>query len=197
MRSLAQALAPVVQSLNSIVDAGRDDYDTVKAVAPVLSTLVAVDDWLPRELRRDIPDKNYAVYLLYRDPGDRYSMVAVVWKALADTPIHDHIVWGVSGQLEGTLVETNFQRIPDPSRPSGGRMEPTGEFMATPGMVTWVVAPDDVHLARNLSNGPAIAIQIYGADFTKVEGRHRYGADGTLVPTRTLYDNATAAYGAR
>ena len=73
-------------------------------------------------------------------------------------------------------------------------MESTGEFTAKPGMVTWVIAPDDIHLARNVSNEPAIAIQVYGANFTQVGGRHRYEPDGTLIPTRTVYDSVAGAH---
>jgi predicted metal-dependent enzyme (double-stranded beta helix superfamily) len=193
MRSLAEALKPAIRGLDEISRSALDSHSTVKAVVPLVAALVAADDWLPAEARRVVREKNYAVHAVYLDPDDRFSILSVVWKPLADTPIHDHVVWGVSGQLQGTLVETNFQRIADDARPSGGRMESTGEFTATPGVVTWVVAPDDIHLARNVSKDPAIAIQVYGGNFTNVSGRYRYEADGALVPTRTIYDSVAGA----
>lgn len=194
MRPLAEALQPAIHRLDEITRSALDSLATVKAIVPLVADLVAADDWLPAEARRVVPDKSYAIHAVYLDPEDRFSILSVVWKPLADTPIHDHVVWGVSGQLQGTLVETNFRRIRDAARPSGGRMEPTGEFTAKPGMVTWVIAPDDIHLARNVSNEPAIAIQIYGANFTNVGGRYRYEPDGTLLPTRTIYDSVAHAH---
>jgi len=194
VRSLAEALRPTIFGLDEIFRSALDDLATVKAVVPLVADLVAADDWLPAEARRVVPEKNYAVHAVHLDSENRFSILSVVWKPLADTPIHDHVVWGVSGQLQGVLVETNFRRVRDAARPSGGRMESTGEFTAKPGMVTWVIAPDDIHLARNVSNEPAIAIQVYGANFTQVGGRHRYEPDGTLIPTRTVYDSVAGAH---
>ena len=103
MRPLAEALQPAIRGLDEISRSALDDLTTVKAVVPLVADLVAADDWLPAEARRVVSEKNYVIHAVYRDPKDRFSILSVVWKPLADTPIHDHVVWGVSGQLEGAL----------------------------------------------------------------------------------------------
>ncbi len=66
----------------------------------LLENLIALDDWLPEEFTKPHP-QYYQQYLLYADPLDRFSVVSFVWGPGQKTPIHNHTVWGMVGQLRG------------------------------------------------------------------------------------------------
>lgn len=75
----------------------------------LLENLIAVDDWLPEAFAQPHP-QYYQQYLLYADPLDRFSIVSFVWGPGQKTPIHNHTVWGMVGQLRGEEKGTPYYR---------------------------------------------------------------------------------------
>jgi predicted metal-dependent enzyme (double-stranded beta helix superfamily) len=115
------------------------------------------------------PD-HYQQYLLYLDPQSRFSIVSFVWGPGQETPIHDHMTWGVVGQLRGNEVSTNYTRSPD------GTLKVTGVHILKPGeTIAFSPVQGDIHQVRNSSDVVSISIHIYGGDIGRIE-RHRYDA---------------------
>ena len=85
----------------------NDEARILHEGTPHVADLIANDDWLPAHLAVPVPGA-YGQYLLYRDPGDRFTTVAFVWDAGAGTPIHDHTVWGIVGVLRGAESAERF-----------------------------------------------------------------------------------------
>ena len=136
----------------------------------LLSTLVAIDDWLPEAYAQPHP-QYYQQYLLYADPLDRLSIVSFVWGPGQKTPVHDHLTWGLVGVLRGRERETTYQKQLD------GSYQATGTGVLLPGQTT-VVSPTigDVHeVANDLSEQPSISIHVYGANIGRVK-RHVFDA---------------------
>src|SRR5665213_1612111 len=68
--------------------------------ADLLGKLISTDDWLPAEFAVPATD-SYRQYLLHCDPHERFSVVSFVWQPGQRTPIHNHLTWGLVGQLRG------------------------------------------------------------------------------------------------
>jgi predicted metal-dependent enzyme (double-stranded beta helix superfamily) len=130
----------------------------------LLENLIAVDDWLPTEFTKPHP-QYYQQYLLYADPLDRFSVVSFVWGPGQKTPVHNHTVWGMVGQLRGEEKGTPYYR-----QPNGGFL--AGKPSASlPGHVD-TVSPNthDIHVVENsLPDQTSISIHIYGGNIGRIQ----------------------------
>ncbi len=130
----------------------------------LLENLIAVDDWLPEEFCKVHP-QYYQQYLLYADPLDRFSVVSFVWGPSQKTPLHNHTVWGMVGQLRGQERSADYHQQADGSYKAD-------EFtLCKPGQVA-TVSPNthDIHVVENaLSDQTSISIHVYGGNIGRIE----------------------------
>ena len=130
----------------------------------LLERLIAVDDWLPVEFSKPHP-QYYQQYLLYADPLDRFSVVSFVWGPGQKTPLHNHTVWGMIGQLRGQEKGTPYHRQTDGSFKAGA------PCVCPPGKVD-TVSPNthDIHVVENaMSDQVSISIHVYGGNIGRIQ----------------------------
>jgi len=130
----------------------------------LLENLIAVDDWIPEEFTKPHP-QFYQQYLLYADPLDRFSVVSFVWGPGQKTPLHNHTVWGMIGQLRGKETGTPYYRQADGSFKAGDAC------ISQPGHVD-TVSPSthDIHIVENsLSDQTSISIHVYGGNMGRIQ----------------------------
>ena len=181
-------LLSFVKELSVLLNENPDEAIIFTKGKLLLEKLIAVDDWLPEEFTHPHP-QYYQQYLLYADPMDRFSIVSFVWGPGQKTPIHNHTVWGMVGQLRGEEKGTPYYRTPS------GAFEPGKACISLPGHVD-TVSPDthDIHVVENnLSDKTSISIHVYGGNigrihrsvFDAVTGAEKSFVSGyanTLVP---------------
>ena len=128
-----------------------------------LENLIAIDDWLPEEFTKPHP-QYYQQYLLYADPLDRFSVVSFVWGPGQKTPIHNHTVWGMVGQLRGQEKGTPYYRQAD------GGFKAGEASISSPGHVDTVSpATHDIHVVENnMSDQTSISIHVYGGNIGRI-----------------------------
>lgn len=130
----------------------------------LLEALVREDDWLPTEFCKTHPEY-YQQYLLYADPLDRFSVVSFVWGPNQKTPVHNHTVWGMVGQLRGQERSANYYRQAD------GSLKPGESSVCKPGEVA-IVSPNthDIHVVANdLDDQASISIHVYGGNIGRIQ----------------------------
>lgn len=154
----------------------------------MLENLIAADDWLPEEFTKPHPQL-YRQYLLYADPLDHFSIVSFVWGPGQKTPIHNHTVWGMVGQLRGQEIGTLFYQQAD------GKLKPGEPCISLLGRVN-TVSPStyDIHVVENsMPDQTSISIHVYGGNIrrthrsvldplTGAEKSFVSGCANTLVP---------------
>lgn len=170
---LPAPLRRFVDEVSALIDAGAHEDRLLSDVGASMRTLVSRDDWLDPAFARPHAEY-YQQYLLYADPGDRFSVVSFVWGPGQRTPIHDHTVWGVIGMLRGAEVSQPYEIDED------GRPRVRGEAIRlVPGSVEFV-SPSigDVHQVSNaLDDQASISVHAYGANIGKVK-RHVFPPEG-------------------
>lgn len=188
MTSNTNRLQQFVAQVDASLATGRREDELLPLLGDAMRALVAQDDWLDPAFATPHPTY-YQQYLLYADPGDRFSVVSFVWGPGQHTPIHDHTVWGVIGMLRGVEIAQNYQLS------AAGVPMPAGDpIELRPGTVEYV-SPSigDIHEVRNaFDDRVSISIHAYGANIGKVE-RHVYPRDGG-APKQFIsgYSNAAA-----
>ena len=160
-----------VAAMTRVVEEECHEAKVLARATPLLSDLIAHDDWLAAEHAAPGPD-TYRQYLLYRDPQARFSVISFVWGPGQKTPIHDHTVWGLVGVMRGA------ERCSEYERDAAGRAKSLEcEHILNAGQVE-AVSPTvgDIHVVANaLADRPSVSIHVYGADIGRVK-RHWYDA---------------------
>lgn len=163
----------------------RDEAAIVEVGAKLLGELVKHDDWLPEQAAK-APPHGYAQNLLWCDPFERFCVVSFVWAPSANTPVHDHEMWGLVGMLRGS--ETSQRFAPDPET---GALAMGELATLAPGDVEALLpALGDIHQVTNaLSDCGSISIHVYGGNIGAVR-RHTFDASsGRPSPFVSGYTN--------
>lgn len=167
-----------VQAMTALAGrSGTSERDLMDEGARLLRELIAHDDWLPPELARSSAE-GYRQYLLHCDPLERFCVVSFVWEPGQRTPVHDHLAWGLVGQLRGE------ERCDEYAPAAGGGYAHTGSHGMQPGSIDRV-SPliGDVHAVSNASEGVSVSIHVYGAN---IGARHRHIFDPATGSSRTF-----------
>jgi predicted metal-dependent enzyme (double-stranded beta helix superfamily) len=170
----------------------------VEALRPAFAKLLAANDWLPKAYGE--PDVKSGMgggigqYALYRAEDGSLCLFSLVIPAGAQTPIHDHLAWGLIGVYRGVQDETVYRRLDDGKDESIARLEVARRQTVKPGDFYTLLPPlDDIHYVKTVSDTPSISIHLLAND-TACVTRHRFdAATGVVTPFRSGYSNAKCA----
>ena len=155
------------------------------AIRPRFATLLADPDWLPARYQEGDPQSGMGggigQWLLFR-AGDRsLTLFALVVPSGSQTPIHDHLAWGLVGLYRGTQDEEIYEG--DPIALRERRALAPGDFYAL------LPPADDIHRVRTTSAETSVSIHLLTND-TGCVWRHAYDASsGEVTPFRSGYVN--------
>lgn len=162
-----------LQSFRRLIETHKTDEEIIlDKGAKLLSELVSHDDWLPEKCAAAHPD-HYQQHLIYLDPQERFSVISAVWNPGHSVPPHDHMVWGLVGQLRGSETSVDY-KCGEPGKP----MVPGKKTHLLPGQVV-AVSPTigDIHAVGNSSQDQvSISIHVYGGNIGTIE-RHIYDVE--------------------
>ena len=157
------------------------------AIRPHFAELLADRDWLPAAYRADAPESGMGggigQWLLYR-AGDRsLSLFSLVVPPGAETPVHDHLAWGLVGLYRGTQDEEIYAR-------GNGALELVERRALEPGDFYALIPPtDDIHRVRTTSRETSVSIHLLTND-TGCVWRHAFDPhSGEERPFRSGYVN--------
>ena len=161
--------------------------DACDTIRPAFAELLADPDWLAPEYARDAPESGMGggigQWLLFR-AGDRsLTLFSLVVPPGAQTPVHDHLAWGLVGLYRGTQDEEIYDGAPDALTLRERRALVPGDFYA-------LLPPrDDIHRVRTTSPETSVSIHLLTND-TGCVWRHAYEPEaGTVRPFRSGYVN--------
>jgi 3-mercaptopropionate dioxygenase len=170
----------------SIATAGSP-ADACAAIRPGFAELLADPDWLPDEFRADAPESGMGggigQWLLFR-AGDRsLALFSLVVPSGSETPVHDHLAWGLVGLYQGTQDEDIYAE-------RNGALELVESRALVPGDFYELIPPqDDIHRVRTTSAETSVSIHLLTND-TGCIWRHTFDPEsGRREPFRSGYVN--------
>ncbi len=133
-------------------------------------------------------------YALYRAEDGSLCLFSLVIPPGAQTPIHDHLAWGLIGVYRGVQDETVYRRMDDGRDESKAKLEVARQQIVKHGQFYTLLPPlDDIHYVKTVSDTPSISIHLLAND-TACVTRHRFdAASGIVTPFRSGYSNARCA----
>jgi predicted metal-dependent enzyme (double-stranded beta helix superfamily) len=182
---------PVVRSfvadVREAIAAARSPAAACDAILPRFAALLADDGWLPGRYRESAPESGMGggigQWLLYRAADRSLSLFSLVVPSGSETPIHDHLAWGLVGLYRGTQDEEIYAYGDGVLELVERRSLGAGDF--------YVLIPprDDIHRVRTTSAETSVSIHLLTND-TGCVWRHAYdAASGESSPFRSGYVN--------
>jgi len=167
----------------------------VDALKPAFAELLASDGWLPDQFAS--PDATSRMggavgqYALYRAEDGSLCLFSLVIPPGEETPIHDHLAWGLIGIYRGRQDETVYRRTDDGRDPARADLAIAKQQTLGPGEFYALLPPaDDIHMVRTVSAEASVSIHLLAND-TACIWRHRFdAASGAVTPFRSGYANA-------
>jgi predicted metal-dependent enzyme (double-stranded beta helix superfamily) len=158
--------------------------DACDRIRPGFAALLEDPEWLPDAYALPNPESGMGggigQWLLYRAADHSLALFALVVPPGSETPVHDHLAWGLVGLYRGTQDEEIF----DPGLTLAERraLRP-GDFYA-------LLPPrDDIHRVRTTSQETSVSIHLLTND-TGCVWRHTFDPDAkTSAPFRSGYVN--------
>jgi len=122
-------------------------------------------------------------WLLYRAGDQSLSLFSLVVPPDSETPIHDHLAWGLVGLYRGEQDEEIYAR-------REGALELVERRSLVPGAFYVLIPPrDDIHRVRTTSPETSVSIHLLTND-TGCVWRHSFDpASGEARPFRSGYVN--------
>ena len=158
-----------------------------ETIRPRFAELLADPDWLPAVYRAPAPESGMGggigQWLLCRADDGSMSLFSLVVPPGSQTPIHDHLAWGLVGLYRGTQDEEIYTR-------RDGELELVERRALVPGDFYVLIPPrDDIHRVRTTSAETSVSIHLLTND-TGCVWRHAYDpVSGEAAPFRSGYVN--------
>ena len=141
------------------------------AVRPHFAELLADESWLPDEYALPAPESGMGggigQWLLFRAGDGSLSLFSLVVPPGAETPVHDHLAWGLVGLYRGTQDEEIYTQ-------RDGRLATAERRALAPGDFYALLPPEnDIHRVRTTSSETSVSIHLLTND-TGCVWRHAY-----------------------
>jgi predicted metal-dependent enzyme (double-stranded beta helix superfamily) len=186
-----EAVRDFVSAVREALLAAGSPEEACTAIRPHFAQLLADQSWLPHEYAAPAPDSGMGggigQWLLFR-AGDRsLSLFSLVVPPGAETPVHDHLAWGLVGLYRGTQDEEIYTR-------RGERLELAERRALASGDFYDLLPPaNDIHRARTTSAETSVSLHLLTND-TGCVWRHAYDPEtGEQRAFRSGYVNVDCA----
>src|SRR5919201_6217940 len=175
---------PVVRSfvttVRKSIGAALSPEAACEAIRPRFAELLADPEWLPGSYRESAPESGMGggigQWLLFRAADRSLSLFSLVVPPAAETPVHDHLAWGLVGLYRGTQDEEIYAE-------RNGSLQLLESRSLVPGDFYELIPPrDDIHRVRTTSDETSVSIHLLTND-TGCVWRHTYDpATGERAP---------------
>ena len=181
-----------VANVEKAIATASSPHEACDAITPRFADLLADSDWLPSEYQAPAPESGMGggigQWLLYRNGDGSLSLFSLVVPSGSETPIHDHLAWGVVGLYRGTQDEEIYAQ-------RNGALELVEPRSLGPGDFYVLVPPrDDIHRVRTTSAETSVSVHLLTND-TGCVWRHAYEPSGEARPFRSGYVNVECGDG--
>lgn len=156
---------------------------------PAFHQLLLEDGWLPAAFaERDANSgmgEGIGTWLMYRAGLGDFALFSLVVDPGKETPVHDHLCWGMVGLYRGQQRELVYR-----PHESGQAVDLAEERLLERGGIYDLIPPEgDIHSVATVSDVPSVSIHLLGGDIGCM-WRHRFDtAAGTAHDFRSGYSN--------
>jgi len=182
-----------VDDVGRVIESARSPEEAIAGIRSPFAELLTDDDWLPSDYAKPAPESGMGggigQWALYRAGDGSLSLFSLVVPPGSETPVHDHLAWGLVGLYRGTQDEEIYAQ-------RNGALQLVESRSLVPGDFYPLIPPrDDIHRVRTTSPETSVSIHLLTND-TGCVWRHAYDPEsGEARPFRSGYVNVPCEEG--
>jgi 3-mercaptopropionate dioxygenase len=170
-----------------------DPRQILAAIRPHFAELLADKTWLPEQYQEPAAEggmgSGIGTWLLYRAGDGSLALSALVVPPGAQTPVHDHLAWGLVGLYRGSQDEDVFTRTDDGSREDQASLTIAESRALQAGDFYELLPETDIHRVRTTSPETSVSLHLLGIDNGCI-WRHRFlPEEDRVLPFKSGYVN--------
>jgi predicted metal-dependent enzyme (double-stranded beta helix superfamily) len=190
-------LREFIEAIHSIRFEQSDPHAIVAAIRPHFASLMDDKSWLPEKYQEPSDDsgmgQGIGTWLLYRTIDGTLAFSSLVVSPGKQTPVHDHLAWGLVGLYRGTQDEDVFERTDDASIEGKAELKLTEQRSLREGDSYELFPENDIHRVRTTSDVTSVTLHLLGIDNGCI-WRHRFEPEERRVdPFKSGYINVDCA----
>lgn len=184
-----------IEAVNEIRHRVTDPRAAVAEIRPHFTHLLNDKTWLPAKYQEPAEEsgmgRKTGMWLLYRAGDAGLAFSALVLPPGAQTPVHDHLAWGLVGLYRGEQEEEVYTRRDDGSQEGYANLVLAERHMLRPGDFYELLPENDIHRVRTTSDVTSVSLHLLGNDNGCI-WRHRFEPEASRVkPFRSGWLNVT------
>ena len=181
----APAMRDFIGKVNTIRARESDPSTIVAQIQPSFTNLLADKTWLPAEFQEPAAaasgmGRKIGMWLLYRAGDGGLAFSALVLPSGVQTPVHDHLAWGLVGLYKGEQEEEVYARQDDASHEDHAQLAVAERHKLQPGDFYELLPENDIHRVRTTSDHTSVSLHLLGNDNGCI-WRHRFHPDEQRV----------------
>lgn len=183
-----------IDEVTRICRASGDPPELIERIRPYFVALLADNDWLPGQFQEPAAGSGMGggigTWLLYRAGDGSLAFSSLVVPPGAETPVHDHLAWGLVGLYRGEQEQDVFTRRDAGKQEGQADLELAERRALRPGGLYALLPENDIHCVRTTSATTSVSLHLLGNDNGCI-WRHRFHPEAHRVePFRSGYVNA-------
>lgn len=191
------ALTAFIERVNDARARERDPGAIVATIRPAFDALLSDHDWLPAAFQERAESSGMGsgigMWLLYRAGDGGLAFSSLVVPPGAQTPVHDHLAWGLVGLYKGSQDEDVYRRDDDASVDGVAQLRRIASNQIVPGDLYELRPDNDIHQVRTTSEVTSVSLHLLGNDNGCI-WRHRFHpAEGRVEPFKSGWLNQPCA----
>jgi 3-mercaptopropionate dioxygenase len=181
----APLMRDFINEVNEIRARVGDPRQVVAAIRPHFAALLADKSWLPETYQEPAEGESgmgskIGMWLLYRAGDGGLAFSALVLPSGVQTPVHDHLAWGLVGLYKGEQAEEVFGRYDHGEAEGHAELEITERNLLKPGDFYELLPENDIHRVRTTSPTTSVSLHLLGNDNGCI-WRHRFEPEAQQV----------------
>ncbi|MEM7129957.1 MAG: cysteine dioxygenase family protein [Chloroflexota bacterium] len=176
-----------IENVNEIRGQIVNPREIVARIRPHFETLLNDQTWLPETYQEPAKSEGESgmggrtgMWLLYRAGDGGLAFSALVLPPGAQTPVHDHLAWGLVGLYKGEQDEDVFARQDDGSQHDHANLEVSETNVLKPGDFYELLPENDIHRVKTTSDETSVSLHLLGNDNGCI-WRHQFEPEAELV----------------
>jgi predicted metal-dependent enzyme (double-stranded beta helix superfamily) len=173
-----------IEAVNTIRRSAADPQAAMAEIRPHFARLLNDKRWLPEKYQEPAEEsgmgRRIGMWLLYRAGDGGLAFSVLVLPSGVQTPVHDHLAWGLVGLYRGEQEEEVYSRQDDGAAEGQAQLQLKVRQKLQPGDFYELSPENDIHRVRTTSEVTSVSLHLLGNDNGCI-WRHRFEPEANLV----------------
>jgi predicted metal-dependent enzyme (double-stranded beta helix superfamily) len=187
------AMRDFIEAVTKIRTSYTDQRAILAAVRPHFRKLLADKSWLPAIYQEPHAasgmGSGIGMWLLYRAGDGSLAFSTLVVPPRAQTPVHDHLAWGLVGLYNGEQDEVVYRREDAGDVAGKAVLSVIEEHALKPGDFYELLPENDIHHVRTTSEETSVSLHLLGIDNGCIVRHRFFPEEQTVVDFKSGYVN--------